>query len=1330
MRKPVFTDFLPGATPTTKEPIRSGPVQVPVKPTVADKIAPKLTREERAKAEKERAAAKSKKSFKPVRIGKDSYDYEFTGWDTMTVAQKQKALAEARADILANDPTANKKAPNAYAETKPFTDGDAVKAVANQFLGATPGVQAANAVANTPMGAVGSEKLRNFAKAINVQVPKSTLYDQEGVQMLADLTVNAPSQTAGAAADFLDPKTDNIGRVASGLQVGATVLGGAQAAKAGKVAFDAARRSGAGVAKAVGQGVGSAVMDSIGFNTPDAPVRMDALESPKVQSFAKAIGVGADDVSGVVPSFRQPISKMPENRIESLSPQGRALESWAGANLQKLLDNGAGEDLRTWDAVGKHYGSGAVPRNPEEFKYWVNDLVRTVDENDRNLSLSTEFATKDYAREMQDLRKLVSRSTPIPVNADPAKTIVGLRRQGRGWIPVSNPQLVPLSSVPEPFRLSVLDSVRDTELRYTTQSNFQAWKDQGKPDSGVLRTRTASELATNEMGGDQSLSDFVTNIGRDGGSDILVPRDAVRAFVRNHFNQQTRAGQAAAAMRKPVKPEDFEAAVKHYNGEAVPAPVSAATPKPVEMKAPVAAKPTVTAPKVEVKAAQASAVESGGDLVGYAKQVSGNDPLPGVNREQLLKAGEDAIASGKVNPDSFVDGVINRGSKGDQESIAASLIEYRKIRNRQQELEKLGTPDAVDEWGKLQERADKYSQAGDLIGNDWHKTGMALQIALKQDMSLGALKSRAKMMNFGQDVSEATSKKLEDLNKQYEAALKEIDKLKTNNADVMDRIKTNRIEPRHAVRSREKARAVAADYFSGRTVNPTDGVGKNRQRGAVTYTITPEEIRAKSAVRKLAKEIALDGADNLKAVLDGIRKEIGVPVKDEQLLGMIYEPYTKYRIEADVARIKSNQALSDVQRAAEFRAMPARRKAARVVLGVANGIQRSFQAGADFSAPMIQGRKGLFANPVGWVKAYKPMFASAIGKRADDIALKELAKIEAHPMYARARAAGLELTIPGGKFSAQEETFAGNISQIIDAIDSAKGIGKAGVIAKPWLSVLERSEDAFTTYMNSLRYDTFVKMAKAMPNDVEYLKDVADIINVIYGRGTGKFARAVGEIGGELIFAPRYTVSNIQYQLGVPFWKSNTAAGRRQAAKIYATHVAAVGSLIYLAKLSGWQVGTDPRATDFGKISNGQITIDLAAKDTQFIRLMTQIMYGKVNKAGKFTKPSGRETATRVGEFIQNKSAPGVRLASEYWLGVYDDSTGGTRDMEGKDLAMKAAPLWVQELIRDSEKWKGEEGKRAAATLVSIFGLEVKPGEISQESNPLDWTKPVVKKKS
>ncbi len=388
MRKPVFTDFLPGATPTTKETIRSGPVQGPQKPSVANIIAPKLTREETVKADAKRAAAKSKKVLKPVRIGKDVYDYEFTGWDTMTPAQKQKALDAARADILANDPTADKTAVNPYAETKPFTGGDAVKAVANQVLGTAPGVQAANAVASTPLAATASKGLRGLAKNINVQVPESKIYDQEGLQMLADLTVNAPSQTVGAAADLLDKNTDNIGRVSSGLQLGATFIGAGQAVKAGKKAFDLARKTGS-FGKALLKGIEGAVGDSVGVTTPDVPVQpkaaFDLPTTPKAtpptddfatQQRAMLRGVlGADDVSGV-------------DRIANKVASVKLNTDWKEPFIPEKYGKTADEVLKNGGKI-------------------IDDAENYASEYAKSLGL--EKWTTDYAGMEKDLREKLSK---------------------------------------------------------------------------------------------------------------------------------------------------------------------------------------------------------------------------------------------------------------------------------------------------------------------------------------------------------------------------------------------------------------------------------------------------------------------------------------------------------------------------------------------------------------------------------------------------------------------------------------------------------------------------------------------------------------------------------------------------------------------------------------------------------------------------------------------------------------------------------------------------------------------------------------------------------
>jgi hypothetical protein len=1051
------------------------------------------------------------------------------------------------------------------------------------------------------------------------------------------------------------------------------------------------------------------VAQSLPMNRKDAPLKRN---DKRFHAILNEVAINPQKVNPMSPEYDERLHIAAYKALRNDAPSA------------KLADRGDGSLYPEDFEESGMYGTLA------------DEAVKFLDEDSRFSGIDTS-----EAQELMEWGQYAAKT-----GGKESSSYIRVRRDRQGnWVPDlrNKVQFSDISELPPHIVRDILDFVAtrgDSDTSFVTESAYRRWVSAGKGRQPFFKPMTKNELLT------KATSDFENAADGSGANRFLVSKSDLRAYAQS---KKARYDELSNLSRPSMRitPKDLDEGLRYFNeGESArnvatrveqiqdlpipeqftPAPRTrqpepAVVPEPLPIPEQFRATEAVEVPKIKQP-------EPEPDLVGFAKQITGRDPMEGVNRPQLLKAAEENIATGKVNPDAFIDDVISRGVRGDEEATAAAIVELRKIRNQQKELELRTDPDAKRMWNELQDRAERYEIAGDVIGNQWHRMGMALQIALKQDMSLGALKSRAKFFNGGAEVAESVNKKLEELSIQYQDALKQIEELKNSalNSKVIEEVK--KVPGRLSVQSRERARKVASDYFQNKKLEVEGSLGRDRRRGAVTYTITPEEVRAKSAIRKLAKEIALDGAETLDDVLNGIRREIGVDVKDDDLLALIYEPYSKYKIEADVARIKANQALTDVQRAAEYRSLSASKKLGRITLGVLNGVQRSFQAGADFSAPLIQGRKGIFANPIGWAKAYEPMFRAALSKRSSDVALKELAAIENHPMYAKAKAAGLQITVPGGKFTAQEEMFAGNVSQMIDAIENAKGAKKAaGAVVKPYLRVLEASEDAFTTYMNALRYDTFVKMAKAAPGDPEYLKDIAEMINVIYGRGTGKLARAVGEVGGNVLFAPRYLVSNIQYQSGVPFFKANTAMGRKKAAQVYAAHVTGIGSMMMLAKMAGWEVGIDPRSTDFGKISNGDITIDLAGKDTQFIRLMIQILYGKVNKEGEFKKPSSMQTATLTGQFVQGKASPMVRALSEYMFGVYDDDLEKSRPMEQKDLYMKVAPLWVQDLIRDSEKWEGERGKQSAATIASIFGLEVKPKPIVQSSEPLDLLKPGIR---
>ncbi len=311
------------------------------------------------------------------------------------------------------------------------------------------------------------------------------------------------------------------------------------------------------------------------------------------------------------------------------------------------------------------------------------------------------------------------------------------------------------------------------------------------------------------------------------------------------------------------------------------------------------------------------------DLTSFAKRVTGRDPMEGTNARKIMDGARKFVQDGKINVENLVKNLIDNRTPVNEVESGAILDELAKLKAQQKVIEReaKGSVQDVEEWNRLQGQIERYQQAGDIIGNQFHRLGMALQVAIKEDMSVGSIMRKAKVLNLGDDVSSAMKAKLEDLGQRYEKAVAELEKLKNKGSEIVDAVKRYEGTERFAVKTRERAASVAKNWFEGRDLGG-GGFG-SRKRGAVTYTIPDDELKARSAVRKLAKEAALDGAETLDAVLDDIRARIGVNVKDEDLLAMIYEPYSKYKIESDLARIKSNQALNDVKRAAEFRSKSA-----------------------------------------------------------------------------------------------------------------------------------------------------------------------------------------------------------------------------------------------------------------------------------------------------------------------------------------------------------------------------------------------------------------------
>ena len=883
----------------------------------------------------------------------------------------------------------------------------------------------------------------------------------------------------------------------------------------------------------------------------------------------------------------------------------------------------------------------------------------------------------------------------------------------------------PVSAIPEP-------TVPASTLSATDEFDWSnpALVEQLRQD---LKTQLASKLPD---AGEDQLSKVADQLleRKKGQKNPYIATDNAGVDIDWRTNEPVSTTLTAPVVEPPISAIPEPPAVETPTAT-IPEPVVEPT------VAPTVEPPTSTIPDLQPIPGVSTAVRTAEgieevapneDLTSFAKRVTGRDPMEGTNAQKIMEGARKFVQDGQINVENIVNDIIRNRRPVNEVESGAVLDELAKLKAQQKQLERAagGSVQDLEEWRRLQDKIEQYQQAGDIIGNQFHRLGMALQTVIRDDMSVGSLLRKGKLLNLNEELSAAMKAKLEDLGKKYEDALAELQKFKDKGSEIVDSVKRYQGTERFAAKTERKAIDTARNWFEGRAIT---GEGfKSRRAGAVNYTITNEEMKARSAIKKIAKETALDGAETLDDVLNGIRAKIGVNVKDEDLLAMIYEPYSKYKLEADLALTKSRQALRDVQRAAEFRSKDALGKFSSVFLGTLNGTARAMQAGADFSAPLIQGRKGLFANPIGWVKAYAPMFKAVTGKRAEEVALRELVKIEQHPMYGRAKAAGLELTQPGGVYTKQEENFMTNMELLLETLEKNKGLKRvAGSPLEGYLNIMVRSEDAFTTYMNALRYDTFIKMAKAAPDDPEYLKDVANIVNIIYGRGSGKVAQAAGAIGGEFAFAPKYLVSNIQYQSGVPFWKATTPKGKMQAARIYAMHALAMKSILGLAALAGWKVNTDMRSSKGGTITSpdGKDTYDLYGKDTQIIRLITQMAYGKMNMKGDLTYPSNQESAKLIGAFIQGKFAPLPRAVSEMTFGTFDEKEGGVRPLNQQDYINKALPLWVGQYLKDAEKYGGDKGRQARNTILQLFGEEVTPDQVENPEIPMYYTAPGIRQK-
>jgi len=380
------------------------------------------------------------------------------------------------------------------------------------------------------------------------------------------------------------------------------------------------------------------------------------------------------------------------------------------------------------------------------------------------------------------------------------------------------------------------------------------------------------------------------------------------------------------------------------------------------------------------------------------------------------------------------------------------------------------------------------------------------------------------------------------------------------------------------------------------------------------------------------------------------------------------------------------------------------------IAGQVLNIPRTIMSSFDFSFGLRQGLVTAYSHPKQfwptWLKSFKLFGSEKAYESMMDMVIK-------NPDFELARKAGVSFTDLGAKMGTREERFMSNYAEKIPII----GMG------------VRASARAYTGMANKLRIDvfqSFIKDAEKLglnPRSNEaWLKDTAKLVNNFTGRGDlGKFEKAAPLLNA-IFYSPRLMESRLSllgispFQGGPMYYLKAEPFVRKQALKGMLAYASATVTILGLAKLSGLEVGADPRSADFGKIKIGNTRIDILGGFQQYIRMGAQIVTGKYisSTTGKeYTLGEGYKPMTRldiVMRQLQSKEAPVVSFITD-WLRGTDYS--GEKISIPKAVVQRLTPM----VISDMTDLYNEDPELLPLGLLGTFGFGVQTYSQTNTSN-------------
>lgn len=712
-------------------------------------------------------------------------------------------------------------------------------------------------------------------------------------------------------------------------------------------------------------------------------------------------------------------------------------------------------------------------------------------------------------------------------------------------------------------------------------------------------------------------------------------------------------------------------------------------------------------------------------------------PKSGVSVEELAKKGEQLVTSGKVSLDqAYADAAKGKVTP---EHIAAAAYRGQQIKNRLGEIYKtlLGEADPVQraalssEENALLGELGKIHDMGTAAQSTFHQIGQALQVAFQPDYTRADVMTRAKAIAGG-DIPKEFQDRLDSALKDLEAAQGTIaDLQKKIEAQVKERANSPRSGSRTSGTQRKQLvdslrhSMGLGDLKAGEALAGAGGGIKGKQKG-VFFAPGTKEATITRQVNALTKLYIEEGATNLGDIIKAFQTDLPM-LGREDILSLLSGEYKSVKLKADVKKMELDAALRDLKRHAELERQSFFRKAVAALHDAFISDQRQMQTGVDASPALIQGFPGLTTHPTAWLESWVPFFRSMFeGKQGY---AKSVAKLHADPAFAYAKRAGISFTDSTAHYSMQEEAMMGHL---VNAARSSKI-----PVVKQYFELLGRTQEGGTAFLNHLRLAIFKKLVNGRYTDAGLMKDMASVVNIITGRGSGRGAEAMSAPTMAYVgYAPRFLISKIQNSflpVLVPTTMFETGAGRGAALKIWAKQVSAMVGTIYLAKTLGWNTDTDPRSSTFGAIDVPGIgTIRPFKGLTESYSLIARMGLGQKQADGSVAKPNIYNNAKILGKYIRGKAAPMAGLGYDQLAGQqmnYQTGKAQPFNLFTQEGALSTAtqlftPLAIQQAYQDRDQGAG-------AIIADLLGMDTLSGRDfnSKPDKPEKSDKPASEKK-